>query len=261
MKNSVTLTVVSVITFVFISSGCVKKPLAEIESARKAIEKAKEADAPTYAPDEFQSAQNFLEKANKQMDEGEYPAARASAISAKNLAEEALEKALKAKEKAKTQGEEKTEGQQVLPEVGKVALPTVVAIKDEDIIANGSGGKGVVVKQLENVYFAFDDFSLSDEARETLKKNAEWLKSFLESNPDYVVLIEGHCDERGTEEYNLALGQRRADSVKNYLVALSIDSERIQTVSYGESVPADPRHTVEAWAKNRRAVFVLIKKQ
>lgn len=233
---------------VFVFPGCPKKPLVEIERAKEAIEEARKAEAPVYAPDEFRSAENFLEKAMKEMEEGEYPAARASAISAENMAKQALEKALKAKEMAKKE-------EKVLPETQKFEIPLF------EVTGKGSSGEGIVVRELENVYFAFDDYSLSETAKEILKRNAEFLKKYFSQYPDHSLIIEGHCDERGTEEYNIGLGQRRADSVKKYLIALGISPDKIKTVSYGESVPADPGHNEEAWAKNRRAVFVLIQKR
>lgn len=103
----------------------------------------------------------------------------------------------------------------------------------------------------EHVHFDFDKFNIKDSEKPKLERKAEWLKE----HPDVKVVIEGHCDERGTNEYNLALGQRRADSTKNYLVRLGIDPGRLFTVSYGEEMPLDPRHNEEAWAKNRRAQF------
>lgn len=103
----------------------------------------------------------------------------------------------------------------------------------------------------ENVYFGFDDATLTRQAREILAQKAEWLRS----HPDVEVVIEGHCDERGTKEYNMALGQRRAQSIKNFLVNAGIDADRLDTISYGEERPADPRNNEEAWAKNRRGHF------
>ena len=103
----------------------------------------------------------------------------------------------------------------------------------------------------ENVYFGFDDATLTRQAREILAQKAEWLRS----HPDVEVVIEGHCDERGTKEYNMALGQRRAQSIKNFLVNAGIDADRLNTISYGEERPADPRNNEEAWAKNRRGHF------
>jgi len=103
----------------------------------------------------------------------------------------------------------------------------------------------------EHVYFGFDDASLTKKARQILSEKAEWLRE----NPGVEATIEGHCDERGTKEYNMALGQRRAQSIKNYLVNAGIDESRLETISYGEERPVDPRSNEMAWAKNRRGVF------
>jgi peptidoglycan-associated lipoprotein len=86
-----------------------------------------------------------------------------------------------------------------------------------------------------------------------LISNGEWLRI----NPDIEIIIEGHCDERGTNEYNLALGDRRAESVKVFLLDLGINNSRLKTISYGEERPADSEHTETAWAKNRRAHFLI----
>jgi len=109
--------------------------------------------------------------------------------------------------------------------------------------------------QNEAIYFDFDKSNLNPDAQSVLKKKA----GFLRDNPSYYVLIEGHCDNRGTEEYNLALGERRAASARDFLMALGISGERIRTISYGELRPADPRNTEEAWAQNRRDEFKLYK--
>jgi peptidoglycan-associated lipoprotein len=109
---------------------------------------------------------------------------------------------------------------------------------------------------LKAVFFAFDSAELDDEARAVVQANAEILKRY----PTWVVTIEGHCDERGTAEYNLALGERRANAVKTHLVALGISPDRIRTVSYGKEFPFDPGHNEEAWAKNRRGHFVITSK-
>ena len=108
-------------------------------------------------------------------------------------------------------------------------------------------------KVLKTVYFDYDKSDLSDSTRATLQSNAGWLKA----NPGRTVLVEGHCDERGTVEYNLALGQRRAASVKEYLVGLGIDASRLKTVSYGKERPVDPGHDDAARGMNRRAEFVI----
>lgn len=107
--------------------------------------------------------------------------------------------------------------------------------------------------ELKDVNFAFDSSDLDAVAQAVLKQNASWLNE----NSGRAVEIEGHCDERGTNEYNMALGARRANSVKDFMSSLGIDSSRMTTVSYGEELPIDPNHNEVAWAKNRRAHFNL----
>ena len=106
---------------------------------------------------------------------------------------------------------------------------------------------------LKPVYFDFDKHDLRDDARATLAANAEWLKG----NASWRILVEGHCDERGTNEYNLALGDRRANAAKNYLISAGVNAGRIRTISYGEERPGDPGHDEMAWTKNRRADFMI----
>jgi peptidoglycan-associated lipoprotein len=102
----------------------------------------------------------------------------------------------------------------------------------------------------DRVLFGYDSSVLDPVATQTLDRQAAWLRQY----GDVIVTIEGHADERGTREYNLALGDRRANAVKNYLVALGISSDRVLTISYGEERPEDPAHNDAAWAQNRRAV-------
>ncbi len=103
-----------------------------------------------------------------------------------------------------------------------------------------------------NIYFEFDKSRLTPMAQDTLMRHAAWLRE----NPDVTITIEGHADERGTNEYNLALGDRRADSAKDFLVDLGIDAKRLTTISYGEERPLCMDQTEECWAKNRRGHFV-----
>lgn len=110
----------------------------------------------------------------------------------------------------------------------------------------------VEAPKLEMIHFDFDKYALRDGDREILKKHAEWLKA----NPGYDVSIQGFCDERGTDQYNMALGQRRAESAMKYLVSLGVDPKRLTTVSFGKEKPIDPAHNEDAWAKNRRCEFV-----
>jgi len=106
---------------------------------------------------------------------------------------------------------------------------------------------------LRVVYYDYDSAELSAEARAALDANAALLKKY----PAWTVTIEGHCDERGTAEYNLALGERRAVSAQAYLLALGIPASRVKIVSYGREFPFDPDHDEESWSKNRRAHFVI----
>jgi len=104
----------------------------------------------------------------------------------------------------------------------------------------------------KDIYFEYDKITLSPEAKESLNKLGEWLLK----NSSVQVLVEGHCDERGTAEYNLALGERRAHAAKKYLVQLGVNADRVSTISYGNERPEDPGHSESAWSKNRRAHFL-----
>lgn len=105
----------------------------------------------------------------------------------------------------------------------------------------------------DRVFFGLDQFEVSPESAATLDQQAQWLRS----NPAITLTIEGHCDERGTREYNLALGQKRADSVRRYLVAAGIDGSRLQVISFGKERPAVAGSSADVWAQNRRAVSVV----
>jgi len=113
----------------------------------------------------------------------------------------------------------------------------------------GSGGG-----PLDDIVFDYDSTSLGEQARETLNQNAEWLRA----NPAARVELEGHCDNRGTVEYNLALGARRATSARDYLVSLGIAAERLTTISYGEELPLCQEDTESCWARNRRVHFAVL---
>ena len=109
---------------------------------------------------------------------------------------------------------------------------------------------------LDPAYFGLDSAQLDDRARRVLEANAEVLRDY----PSWIVTIEGHCDERGTPEYNLGLGERRALVAQQYLVELGLDAMRIRTVSYGKEFPFDPGHDENAWTANRRAHLVITAK-
>ena len=136
------------------------------------------------------------------------------------------------------------------------ATPEPVAEQKEEVVVTKEEAvvyKAPDVVMQEDIYFDFDKSTLTAAAQDNLLRKAEWLRE----NSDATVTIEGHCDERGTNEYNLALGDRRAESAKAFLVDLGIDPSRLTTISYGEERPVDPRNMEEAWAKNRRDHFVV----
>jgi len=121
---------------------------------------------------------------------------------------------------------------------------------------SGIEGEILESRMLKDIYFDFDEYDVRPEDAEILKDTSALLMKY----PSIKIQIEGHCDERGTVEYNLALGERRANSTKKYLVSLGISSDRIATISYGEERPLDPGHNEEAWAKNRRAHTIILSK-
>jgi peptidoglycan-associated lipoprotein len=122
------------------------------------------------------------------------------------------------------------------------------SMKDEKVPSHN------MVAGLKQIYFDFDQFTLSADARKVLGNNAKYLKM----NGDAKIVIEGHCDERGSDEYNLALGESRALAAKSYLVSLGISAKRLSVISYGEEKPAAKGSNESAWAKNRRAEFKVV---
>jgi peptidoglycan-associated lipoprotein len=129
------------------------------------------------------------------------------------------------------------------------------AIMDEGPVDEIVTADGVVMNRErfinQDIFFEFDSSTLSTEAQAILKAKAEWMKR----NPHLNIIIEGHCDNRGTTEYNLALGERRAEGVKRFLQDLGVPDSRARTISFGEERPLDPGDGEDAWAKNRRAHF------
>jgi peptidoglycan-associated lipoprotein len=135
-------------------------------------------------------------------------------------------------------------------------VPVAEPVLSDETIANRSLDDLNRYSPLAPVYFALDSADLDDAGRAVAAGNAEILKRF----PTWKVTIEGHCDERGTAEYNLALGERRALAIRAYLASLGVPPERLRTVSYGEEYPFDPAPTEAAWSKNRRGQFVITAK-
>ncbi len=134
------------------------------------------------------------------------------------------------------------------PQVKQETLPS--DIEELNRVAQNRG-------YIKDAFFGYDESTLSADAQAALTASANWLKG---DGKAYNLLIEGHCDERGTEQYNLALGDRRANTAKEYLVTLGVDASRIRTVSYGEERPFDPGHDESAWSKNRRDHLVIVGK-
>ena len=123
-----------------------------------------------------------------------------------------------------------------------------------DALRRGEPGKTPAGSALQEVFFEFDRYDLSNDARTTLKTAADWLRK----NPSVRIEVEGHCDDRGTNEYNLALGAKRAQTAKDYLETLGVAAGRLSTISYGEEIPVCREHSESCWSKNRRDRFVAL---
>jgi peptidoglycan-associated lipoprotein len=139
------------------------------------------------------------------------------------------------------------EAQKVMPPAEKKEVPVPPAAPPPPA--------PVAAPMLNNIYFDFDRYNIRPGDAEILKKNLDWFKA----NSSTKVRIEGNCDERGTVEYNLALGQKRADAAKNYLTGLGVDGSKLDTISYGKERPVCTEHNEGCWAQNRRDAFVPIK--
>ena len=223
-KSFVTLSLI--LCLGLIVSGCPKKTIVKEEpSVKKADESAAEKEKAAR-----------LEAERKEREAREREAREREARE-----REAREKDLaKLKEEAKKRQQEQKDFERSL-----VAKKTP-----------GIEGEVFETKMLKRIHFDFDKYNIRPDDAEILKQNAAVLKKF----PTVKIQIEAHCDERGTSEYNLALGERRASSVKRYLVSLGVDQKRISTISYGEERPLDPNQNEEAWTKNRRAEFIILSK-
>lgn len=144
------------------------------------------------------------------------------------------------------------------PRVEKVEEPVIKepVLTEEELFLRKTLEEINQEKPLAMIHFDYDKYNIRPDAVPVLEANASWLKK----HPTVKILIEGHCDERGTEEYNLSLGEKRAKSTMDYLISLGISIDRIRIISYGKSQPLDPGHDETAWAKNRRAQFLIIEK-
>ena len=148
---------------------------------------------------------------------------------------------------------EPAQSAEAMPQESALREPaqTQAALQEPSAETSALPAKGEVA--FEDIHFAFDRYDLSPEARGVLKGLASWLLA----HKNYTIIVEGHCDERGTTEYNLALGQRRASEAMKYLTDMGVEIKRTKTISYGEELPLDPGHNEEAWTKNRRGHFIV----
>jgi peptidoglycan-associated lipoprotein len=144
------------------------------------------------------------------------------------------------------------------PIMEKVEEPVVKepVLSEEEIFMSKSLEQINSERPLAMIHFDYDKYFLREDAKPVLERNAAWMKKF----PTVKVLVEGHCDERGTEEYNLALGEKRAKSAMDYLASLGVSADRMRILSYGKSQPLVAGHDEAAWQNNRRAQFTIIEK-
>jgi peptidoglycan-associated lipoprotein len=163
------------------------------------------------------------------------------------------------KEEPSAKGAELSQAGKDAKEAEKIREEEMKKEFEKSLVAKKTPGiEGTVLesKMLKDIHFDFDRYNIRVEEAQVLKENFALMKKY----PGMKFQIEGHCDERGTGEYNLALGERRANSAKKYLISLGIEPSRISTISYGEERPFDQGHNEDAWTKNRRAHFVILKK-
>jgi peptidoglycan-associated lipoprotein len=208
----------------------------EMDSMKAALVEAKAAGAEMRAPEEFAAAQVCLDWFTHEATEFNPFADPDARIRGKcQAAFAALREKMAASAVARIPAE--------------AVLPPVMP-QSETAQAGGAAEKASLLK---DIFFDYDKGSIRADMKKSLDENIQWLKK----NPTTSIIIEGHCDERGTQEYNLALGQRRAKSVTNYLIAAGIDSKRIKIISYGKERPFAQGHAEAAWKLNRRAHFIV----
>lgn len=225
--------VVVVLTIAFYVIGCAKAD-PELTDAEAALQSAMEAGAPEYAPEEYQEAEDLIKRARELMEQGKHKEAR-------ELLKEARYKAIEAAGKARIA---KAQGQMTQEEM--MAREQELERMKQGLTGDGMG--------LQDIFFDYDRSDIRADARPVLSGNA----SVIKENSDMlrVVVIEGYCDARGTEEYNLALGQRRAESAKAYLVGLGVSPSKVEALSKGETEKWAAGATEDAYQQNRRAHFV-----
>jgi peptidoglycan-associated lipoprotein len=233
MKMAKTTVVLLSVLLVFIYIGGCAGTDKELADAEAALQAAKDAGAQQYAPTEYQAAEDLINRAKQLMAAGQTQEAR-------ELLEQARYKAIEAKGKAMIA---KSEG--AMTEEERMA-------KEQELQRLKEGGLGGMEIGLQDIFFDYDRADIRPDARSVLRENAQ----IIQNNPGVLVVVEGYCDIRGTEEYNLALGQRRADTTKAYLVGLGASYSKLEAVSKGETEQWAPGTSEEAYQENRRAHFV-----
>ncbi len=179
------------------------------------------------------------------------PGVKSSEEAAKLEAEKAAKEKQEREAKAREAEQAKLKEQEAREAQKKEAEKDLVTKKQP-----GIEGEVQESKALKDIHFEFDRYEIRPADAEILKANA----AFLMKLPNRKFQVEGHCDERGTAEYNLALGERRANSVKKYLISLGVSANQVSIISYGKEMPLDPAHNEDAWSKNRRAHTVVLSK-
>jgi peptidoglycan-associated lipoprotein len=245
---------ISTIFLVFILA-CARAPIKELNEARDAIKDALNHDALVYAPTEYNSSEEAFHKATNLTALKNYTPAKKEAVNAKELAFLAKriamdKKALKEKERLealKREEEARKALEQKPAEQEEVLGSSDISGEMEDVALIPGVGR------LSTIYFDFDKSIVREDQKNALDENVDKLLK----NKNVKILIEGHCDSRGTNEYNLALGIRRARAIESYFINSGIDKNRLEIASYGEERPVDLGETEEAYAKNRRAEFVV----
>ncbi len=243
------------ITLLFVCAfavSCTHVPTDEMEEARLALKDAAKKGAPTYASKEYESAQEEYDKANNSIAEQNYEKAYKHAKNATELAYLARRIAEEKAKQDKAGAEEKVslrEDEQAKKPVGNDTLSEgegVLSAEAAEILSHSE------CKDIKTIYFDFDQFSLRPDAIQAVQVNLACIKL-----GEFTFSLEGHCDERGSNEYNLALGKRRAESVRDYLIQMGINQKRIETVSFGEEKPVALGKNETAWAQNRRVEFII----
>ena len=238
---------------VFLLSSCAKKQVVseekEITAPRKVVVKVEEEKQPSAVEVAKEVKEEEEKKAIKKAEEARIEKLKKVEIAKKKVAEEKAVEEKVAEERIREEkiAEEKIAEEKIIEE--KIAEEKA---REEKVWEDRRG----IRFEAEPVYFDFDKSFIRSEYRPVLREKA----GFLKDNANVRIRIEGNCDERGTNEYNLALGERRAESAKNFLLSLGISPDRIEAISYGEERPLAVGHNEDSWAQNRRDDFVIMKK-